>query len=58
LIAWLGWAFVHLFFLIGFKSRVMVFFEWAWAYFTYTKGSRLISSAPGRWGVLRDPQKS
>ncbi|HEY5793186.1 MAG TPA: NAD(P)/FAD-dependent oxidoreductase [Chthoniobacterales bacterium] len=56
--AWLGWAFVHLFFLIGFKSRIMVFFEWAWAYFTYSKGSRLISTAPGKWGVLRDPKKS
>lgn len=54
ILAWLAWAFVHLFFLIGFKSRSMVFMEWAWAYFTYSKGARLISGSPGRWGVLHD----
>lgn len=41
--AWLAWVFVHLIFLIGFRNRLAVFFQWAWAYFTYSKGARLIS---------------
>ncbi|MDX2192904.1 MAG: NAD(P)/FAD-dependent oxidoreductase [Gemmatimonadales bacterium] len=42
-IAWLLWIFIHIFFLIGFRNRVMVMFEWAWAYFTYARGARLIT---------------
>lgn len=44
--AWLAWAFIHLYFLIGFRNRVFVFFQWAWAYFSYTRGARLISEPP------------
>lgn len=51
--AWLAWAFVHLFFLIGFRNRSAVFLQWIWAYFTYGKGARLISQPPGRDGELR-----
>jgi NADH:quinone reductase (non-electrogenic) len=43
--AWLIWIFVHIFFLIGFRNRVLVLFEWAWAYFTYERGARLITGA-------------
>lgn len=50
--AWAAWAFVHLFFLIGFRNRTAVFLQWAWAYFTYAKGARLIARPAGRWGVL------
>jgi len=50
--AWAAWAFVHLFFLIGFRNRTFVFLQWAWAYFTFAKGARLISRPAGRWGVL------
>jgi NADH:quinone reductase (non-electrogenic) len=42
-LAWLIWIFVHVFFLIGFRNRVMVMLEWAWAYFTYQRGARLIT---------------
>ena len=42
-LAWLSWLFVHLFFLIGFRNRLFVLFEWAWAYFTYNHGARLIT---------------
>ncbi len=42
--AWLGWLFVHLIFLVGFRNRVAVFLQWAYAYFTYGRGARLISS--------------
>jgi NADH:quinone reductase (non-electrogenic) len=41
--AWLGWALVHLFYLVGFRNRILVFIEWAWAYFTYQRGARLIT---------------
>src|SRR5579864_5051232 len=42
-IAWLSWLFVHIFFLIGFRNRVIVLFQWAWSYFTYERGARLIT---------------
>jgi NADH:quinone reductase (non-electrogenic) len=45
LLAWLIWIFVHIFFLIGFRNRMVVIFEWAWAYFTYERGARLITQA-------------
>ena len=41
--AWLAWIFVHIFFLIGFRNRVMVLLEWAWSYLTYARGARLIT---------------
>jgi NADH:ubiquinone reductase (H+-translocating) len=40
--AWLSWLFIHLIFLIGFRNQVFVFFQWMWAYLTYSKGARLI----------------
>jgi NADH:ubiquinone reductase (H+-translocating) len=44
-LAWLLWIFVHIFFLIGFRNRIVVMFEWAWAYFTFQRGARLITGA-------------
>ncbi|HEY6305581.1 MAG TPA: NAD(P)/FAD-dependent oxidoreductase [Candidatus Angelobacter sp.] len=41
--AWLAWLFIHLFFLIGFRNRILVMMEWAWAYITYNQGARLIT---------------
>jgi NADH:quinone reductase (non-electrogenic) len=41
--AWLLWIIVHILFLIGFRNRVIVVFEWAWAYFTSQRGARLIT---------------
>jgi NADH:ubiquinone reductase (H+-translocating) len=41
-LAWLSWLFIHLIFLIGFRNRVFVFFQWMWAYFSYARGARLI----------------
>ena len=51
--AWLAWAFVHLFFLIGFRNRSAVFLQWIWAYFSFSKGARLIARPAGKWGLLR-----
>ena len=42
-LAWLSWLFVHIFFLIGFRNRIMVLIQWAWSYFTYERGARLIT---------------
>ncbi|MBP6668597.1 MAG: NAD(P)/FAD-dependent oxidoreductase [Gemmatimonadales bacterium] len=42
-LAWLIWAFVHIFFLIGFRNRVLVMLQWGWSYFTYERGARLIT---------------
>ncbi len=42
-LAWATWAFVHLVYLVGFRSRILVFIEWAWSYFTYQRGARLIT---------------
>ena len=46
LVAWLAWLFVHIMFLIGFRNRFLVLFEWAWAYVTWHRGARLIT---GPW---------
>jgi NADH:ubiquinone reductase (H+-translocating) len=43
LIAWLAWLVVHIFYLIDFRNRLLVLIDWAWSYFTYKRGSRLIT---------------
>ncbi len=40
--AWLLWVFIHIVWLIGFRNRVIVMFEWAWAYWTWGRGARVI----------------
>jgi NADH dehydrogenase len=41
--AWLVWAFIHILFLVGFRNRLVVLVQWAWAYVTFNKGARLIT---------------
>ncbi len=41
--AWLFWLGLHIWFLIGFRNRFAVMFNWAWSYFTYQRGARLIT---------------
>jgi NADH:quinone reductase (non-electrogenic) len=41
--AWLAWLFVHIIFLVGFRNRLLVLFQWAWTYLTFNKGARLIT---------------
>jgi NADH dehydrogenase len=43
--AWLAWLFIHIFFLIGFRNRIMVMIQWAWSYLTYERGARLITGS-------------
>ena len=50
--AWAAWCLIHIFFLIGFRNRIVVMFEWMWAYLTRQRGARLITyegdaDAPG-----------
>jgi NADH dehydrogenase len=41
--AWLAWLGVHLIFLIGFRNKLAVLFNWAYSYFTYKRGMRIIT---------------
>jgi NADH dehydrogenase len=42
ILAWWFWLLLHIYFLIGFRSRLIVLINWAWAYFTYGRGARII----------------
>jgi NADH dehydrogenase len=44
-IAWILWLLVHIFFLIGFRNRLVVMIQWAWSYVTFDRGARLITEA-------------
>ena len=46
--AWLFWLFVHIYFLIGFRNRLVVLTDWAWAYFSFERQAR----------VVADPEKT
>jgi NADH dehydrogenase len=41
--AWLMWLAVHIYFLVGFRNRLVAIFQWAWQYLTYSRGARLIT---------------
>ncbi|CAN5903699.1 NAD(P)/FAD-dependent oxidoreductase [soil metagenome] len=43
--AWLLWLFVHIFFLVGFRNRLLVMIQWAYSYLTYDRGARLITTS-------------
>jgi len=44
--AWVFWLFVHIYFLIGFRNRLMVLVDWAWAYWTFQRHARVVVEAP------------
>lgn len=44
-LAWITWLFIHIYYLIGFKNRFFVFYQWAWAYLTFRRGARLIQES-------------
>ena len=50
-IAWLIWSFAHIWFLVGFRSRLAVTINWLWNYFTYQRSARLITGE-----IAADPQ--
>jgi NADH dehydrogenase len=41
--AWLAWLFVHLVFLIGFRNKIAVLWQWTYSYLTYKRGARIIT---------------
>ena len=41
--AWIAWLVIHIYFLIGFRNRLVVMLEWAWLYLRYESGARLIT---------------
>jgi NADH dehydrogenase len=49
--AWLLWLMAHIWFLIGFRNRLVVMIDWAWAYWTFERGARIVS------GRSRDDRK-
>ncbi|MEO8078913.1 MAG: NAD(P)/FAD-dependent oxidoreductase [Caldimonas sp.] len=48
--AWLFWLFAHIYFLIGFRNRLIVLVDWAWAYFTYQRGARVVAQPEAKAG--------
>jgi NADH dehydrogenase len=46
LLAWLAWLFIHLIFLIGFRNRLAVLFQWTYSYFSYKRSARIITYLP------------
>jgi NADH dehydrogenase len=53
-LAWLLWWAIHIFYLIGFKNRVFVFFGWAWHWLTFQRGARLITGSLPPLPPVRD----
>ena len=51
LFAWLAWLFVHLIFLIGFRNKLAVLLQWAYSYFAYKRGARIITGLPEEPGT-------
>jgi NADH:ubiquinone reductase (H+-translocating) len=51
-VAWIAWLVVHIWYLIGFRNRLVVMITWAWSYFTYRRGARLIAG----YGATRVPE--
>jgi NADH dehydrogenase len=44
--AWLTWLVAHIYFLINFRNRLAVLIDWAWSYWTYNRGARIILKGP------------
>ena len=55
-LAWIIWAGVHIFYLVGFRSRFVVMTEWAWNYFSFFRASRLITGTQDGQDALSHPQ--
>ncbi len=53
-IAWCAWLFIHVFYLIGFRNRFVVLFNWFWSYVSYKRGARLITSTG--WAPSSSPR--
>jgi NADH dehydrogenase len=56
--AWLLWLVVHIYYLTGFKNRLLVVLQWAWSYVSFRRGARLIVSKEWRFHRADDEQPS
>ena len=45
-LAWTAWLLVHLIFLVGFRNKIAVLFQWAYSYLTYKRSARIITYLP------------
>lgn len=60
-IAWLSWLFIHIYFLIGFRNRLLVLIQWFWSYLTFDRGARLITGSttlPGWSGTRPESERT
>jgi NADH dehydrogenase len=57
-LAWLLWCVAHIYFLIGFKNRIVVSLNWAWSYVTFQRGARLITGSTGTHVASLDEEAS
>jgi len=58
LLAWVAWVVVHLFFLVTYRNRLLVFTKWAWAWGTFERASRLIwQGEPGHHGSVSERER-
>ena len=58
--AWMAWLTIHIYFLIGFRNRIVVLLQWIWMYFALSVGPRLITGSqklPG-WRTLTDAEST
>ena len=53
--AWLAWLFIHVLYLVGFKNRIEVILNWAWNYFAFSRGARLIVGKDWRGAANNAP---
>ncbi len=51
-LAWFAWLVLHLMFLVGFRNRMIVLFQWSWSFISYDRGARLITGP-----LQRDPEQ-
>jgi NADH dehydrogenase len=60
LLAWLAWLLIHLIFLVGFRNRLAVLFQWTYSYLTYKRSARIITSLPpdAAAGSVKEPNGS
>ena len=60
-LAWFIWSAAHIWFLVGFRSRISTAIDWLWSYLTFQRGARLITeditAAPGRLAALPPPKR-
>jgi NADH dehydrogenase len=48
ILAWLAWLLIHLLYIVEFENRLLIALQWAYAYFTFSRGNRLITGGPSR----------